>query len=118
MVAERNATVIKHASDIPTKAFVVERHAASKADTGVGEPLAASSVHKAWPLEMAKLTHPMHIKSSIHIARPLQSRGAMLMGLWKENDRFRASNHSEMSQSLIRMPRRQALMNAASFLML
>ena len=74
--AKRHATIVRNAADIPTKSFVVERHAASKT-------LMPPEVHKSWPHELARLTHPIHTKSATYISRPLQFRGGMLMELWK-----------------------------------
>lgn len=83
MVTERNATVIKYASDIPTKAYVVERHAASKAGNGFSETLMPTEAYKAWATKLPRLAHPIHTKSATFVSRPLQFKGGTLMDLWK-----------------------------------
>ena len=82
--AVRSASIVKIVEAIPTKQYTVMRHAAAKAGAGVGEALVAPEVHKAWPLEMARLTHPIHVKSTVFISRPIQYRGGQLMELWKK----------------------------------
>ena len=71
--AERNASVVKHASDIPTKAYVVERHAHSKAGKGFSETLMSTEVYKEWAAELARLVHPIHTKAATFISRPSSS---------------------------------------------
>ena len=43
----------------------------------------APDVHKSWAGPMARLTHPIHVKSATYISRPIQWRGGQLTELWK-----------------------------------
>eukprot|EP00973_Karenia_brevis_P014743 2013288-Karenia_brevis.AAC.1 len=62
---------------------LTRQHARSKPLVGFGECCTGAEVHKLLPDVMAVLLHPLHVKSSLTIRRPLQWKGGQLMNLWK-----------------------------------
>ena len=82
--AAKHATIVRCRDAIPTMQYVVGKHSAAKIGNGFGESLVMSDAHKTWPIELARLSHPMHVKATVYIARPLQYRGGMFQELWKK----------------------------------
>ena len=70
-------------NDTPSMTFVTRTNAAAKLDKAHGESCVGAEVNRCWPIEVAKLTHPLHVKSTMNISRPLKWRGGMLGELWK-----------------------------------
>ena len=63
--------------------YVTRRHVAAKVSKGHGEGVVAPDAHICWPIQMARLTHPLHVESAIYISMALQWRGGQLAELWK-----------------------------------
>ena len=82
--AKKHSTIVRRLEAIPVGQYVVKQHAAAKTGKGFGEGLVTSDAHKCWPLELARMSHPMHVKASVYIARPLPFRGGLLQELWEE----------------------------------
>ena len=79
----KHKDVVRQLDSIPSVQFITASLASAKAKKANAESRLAADVSKAWPEAMAAITHPIHVKASVRIDRPLHWRGGMLAELWK-----------------------------------
>ena len=96
--AMQHAEVDRQIESVPSMQFVTTKLATAKATKAHAENGIAADVSKAWPEAMAAVTHPIHVKASIRIVRPLQWLGGMLANLWKlKGAQSNIANHRDVT---------------------
>ena len=87
-------------ASVPSVVAINRAHVDLTALNGIGESCIGGVAHNLLPHEMTALLHPVHVKESMYIRRPLQNNGGQLHTLWKmKGSQALINNHRDITLS-------------------